>query len=170
MRNHVRSRLNAVLLATAAAAAFYGVVPAYAADEITQERLVNSEKEAGNWLHHHKNYSATRFSTLSEINKGNVKNLKVAWTMHLGGVEGGGIWAHGGLEGTPVVENGMMYVTDGWGSVYKIDLTAARACCSGRWTRRPTMTGRGPWPVVASTIGAWRCGVISSFRTRWTAA
>ena len=36
MRNHVRSRLNAVLLATAAATAFYGVVPAYAADEITQ--------------------------------------------------------------------------------------------------------------------------------------
>ena len=41
--------------------------------------------------------------------------------MHLGGVEGGGIWTHGGLEGTPIVENGMMYVTDGWGSVYKID-------------------------------------------------
>jgi alcohol dehydrogenase (cytochrome c) len=50
-----------------------------------------------------------------------VKNLKVAWTMHLGGVEGGGIWTHGGLEGTPIVENGFMYVTDGWGSVYKID-------------------------------------------------
>ncbi len=41
--------------------------------------------------------------------------------MHLGGVEGGGIWTHGGLEGTPIVENGFMYVTDGWGSVYKID-------------------------------------------------
>jgi glucose dehydrogenase len=50
-----------------------------------------------------------------------VKNLKVAWTVHLGGVEGGGIWTHGGLEGTPIVENGFMYVTDGWGSVYKID-------------------------------------------------
>ena len=41
--------------------------------------------------------------------------------MQLGGVEGGGIWTHGGLEGTPIVENGFMYVTDGWGSVYKID-------------------------------------------------
>ena len=50
-----------------------------------------------------------------------MKNLKVAWTMQLGGVEGGGIWTHGGLEGTPIVENGFMYVTDGWGSVYKID-------------------------------------------------
>src|SRR6478736_6279952 len=113
MSNHVKSRLKTALLATAAAAALGGL-PAYAADEMTQDRLVN-------WLHHHKNYSATRFSSLKEINKDNVKNLKVAWTMHLGGVEGGGIWTHGGLEGTPIVENGMMYVTDGWGSVYKID-------------------------------------------------
>src|SRR5258708_1006758 len=91
------------------------------ADDVTPERLLNADKEAGNWLHHHKNFSATRFSSLNEINRGNVKNLKVAWTMHLGGVEGGGIWTHGGLEGTPIVENGFMYVTDGWGSVYKID-------------------------------------------------
>jgi alcohol dehydrogenase (cytochrome c) len=121
MSKHMQIKLKVILLATAAATASYGALPACAADEMTQERLLNSEKETGNWLHHHKNYSATRFSGLKEINKDNVKNLKVAWTMHLGGVEGGGIWTHGGLEGTPIVENGMMYVTDGWGSVYKID-------------------------------------------------
>ena len=115
-----RPSLQTAMLATVAAVAMIGAAPARA-DEVTPERLLNAEKEPGNWLHHHKNFSATRFSTLSEINKGNVKNLKVAWTMHLGGVEGGGIWTHGGLEGTPIVENGMMYVTDGWGSVYKID-------------------------------------------------
>ena len=112
---------RAALLATAAVITAFTLFPARAADTVTQERLLNSEKETGNWLHHHKNYSATRFSSLKEINKDNVKNLKVAWTMHLGGVEGGGIWSHGGLEATPIVENGMMYVTDGWGSVYKID-------------------------------------------------
>jgi alcohol dehydrogenase (cytochrome c) len=112
--------LRAALLATAAVAVSIAL-PAKAADEVTADRLLNVDKEPGNWVHHHKDYSATRFSSLSDINKGNVKNLKVAWTMHLGGVEGGGIWSHGGLEGTPVVENGMMYVTDGWGSVYKID-------------------------------------------------
>ncbi len=122
MRNFTgcKPSLRAALLATVAAASI-AALPAKAADEVTSERLLNSDKEPGNWLHHHKNYSATRFSSLSDINKGNVKNLKVAWTLHLGGVEGGGIWSHGGLEGTPIVENGMMYVTDGWGSVYKID-------------------------------------------------
>ncbi len=46
--------------------------------------------------------------------------------MALGGIEGGGIWSHGGLEGTPLAENGILYVTDGWGSVYKIDAHGAQ--------------------------------------------
>lgn len=93
----------------------------YAADDVTLDKLLNADSEAGNWLTNHKDYSAHRFSTLNQINKSNVKNLHVAWTLQLGGIEGGGIWSHGGLEGTPVVQDGYMYVTDGWGSVYKID-------------------------------------------------
>jgi alcohol dehydrogenase (cytochrome c) len=89
--------------------------------EMTTERLLNADKEVGNWITHHGDYAGHRFSPLKEINKDTVKNLKVAWTMQLGGVEGGGIWSHGGLEGTPIAENGFLYVTDGWGSVYKID-------------------------------------------------
>ena len=95
---------------------------ARAADEVTQERLLNPDKEPGNWLLHHQRLrrrTASRRSTRST--RDNVKDLKVAWTMQLGGVEGGGIWTHGGLEGTPIAEDGFLYVTDGWGSVYKID-------------------------------------------------
>jgi alcohol dehydrogenase (cytochrome c) len=88
---------------------------------VTSERLLNADQEQGNWLLHHKDYAAHRFSPLNQINRDTVKNLKVAWTMPLGGIEGGGIWTHGGLEGTPIAENGFLYVTDGWGSVYKID-------------------------------------------------
>lgn len=89
--------------------------------ETTSQRLLDADKEQQNWITHHKDYSAHRFSSLDQINASNVKDLKVAWTMQLGGIEGGGIWTHGGLEGTPIVEEGFMYVTDGWGSVYKID-------------------------------------------------
>ena len=126
---HLASRkllAHASILAIVFAAGIAGGSPALSADDVTQERLLDANKEAGNWLHHHKDYSATRFSDLKEINAGNVKNLKVAWTLQLGGVEGGGIWTHGGLEGTPIVENGFMYVTDGWGSVYKIDAHGGR--------------------------------------------
>ena len=124
---HARIFARARLLAVAVAAGgMMAALPVSAADEVNQERLLNVDKEPGNWLHHHQNYSAHRFSTLKEINRDNVKNLKVAWTMHLGGVEGGGIWSHGGLEGTPIAENGFLYVTDGWGSVYKIDAHGGR--------------------------------------------
>jgi alcohol dehydrogenase (cytochrome c) len=113
-------RAGTLAVVFAATTAIANLSPARA-DDVTQQRLLNADKEPGNWLLHHKDFSAHRFSSLNEINAGNVKNLKVAWTMQLGGVEGGGIWTHGGLEGTPIVENGFMYVTDGWGSVYKID-------------------------------------------------
>jgi alcohol dehydrogenase (cytochrome c) len=117
-------RLRMCLLGSAVALAGTGVIGTLstsAAEEITHERLLNADKETGNWLLHHKNFSAHRYSSLNEINRDTVKNLKVAWTFHLGGVEGGGIWTHGGLEGTPIAENGILYVTDGWGSIYKID-------------------------------------------------
>jgi alcohol dehydrogenase (cytochrome c) len=119
MENRKLSRQ--VLLLGCSVMAGLWALPTRAADEVTQDRLLNADKEAGNWLLHHKDYSAHRFSSLSEINKDNVKNLHVAWTLQLGGVEGGGIFTHGGLEGTPIVDNGFLYVTDGWGSVYKID-------------------------------------------------
>ena len=118
------ARLRVYLLTSAFTLAAIGMVAAArsaAANEVTPDRLLNADKEPGNWLLHHKNYSAQRFSSLKKINRDNVKNLKVAWTLHLSGVEGGGIWSHGGLEGTPIVEDGFMYITDGWGSVYKID-------------------------------------------------
>ncbi len=97
--------------------------PALAASETTMEQLLNADKEPQNWLTHHGDYAAHRFSKLDQINTDNVKNLKVAWTYAMGGIEGGGIWPHGGLEGTPIVEDGVMYTTDGWGSVYKLDIS-----------------------------------------------
>ncbi len=89
--HRTKNRRASLLAAAIALTGFAGVLPALAADEVTQERLLNAGKEPGNWLLHHKDYSAQRFSSLHEINRDTVKNLKVAWTMHLGGVEGGGI-------------------------------------------------------------------------------
>ena len=117
---HLKKMLLSGLAISAFGALAFGI-PARAADTMTQERLLNAASEKGNWLHHHKDYTGQRYSALNEINAASVKGLKVAWTLQLGGVEGGGIWPHGGLEGTPLAENGFLYVTDGWGSVYKID-------------------------------------------------
>lgn len=114
-RNRLLGGCAAALIALGFAAGGAG------AADVTQERLLNADQEAGNWILHHKDFSAHRYATLDQINANTVKNLKVAWTVQLGGIEGGGIWSHGGLEGTPLAEDGFLYVTDGWGSVYKID-------------------------------------------------
>src|SRR6476620_9128758 len=108
--------LSSLLVATA-------LTPAFAAD-MTHERALNVAKEPQNWLLHHGNYQGHRFSALKDINTGNVKDLKLAFTVALGGLEGAGTrYKFGNLEATPIVEDGIMYVTDGWGTVYAIDLT-----------------------------------------------
>ncbi len=61
---HSRMLSRACLLALAgAAASVMGTLPVSAADEVNQERLLNVDKEPGNWLHHHQNYAAHRFSS-----------------------------------------------------------------------------------------------------------
>jgi alcohol dehydrogenase (cytochrome c) len=99
------------------------LTPARAAD-VTNERLLNPQREPQNWLHNHGNYQGYRYSLLKEINTDTVKNLKPVFTVALSGFQSGGRYAHGNLEATPLAEDGIIYVPDGWGSVYAIDVTA----------------------------------------------
>jgi len=111
--------LSSLLVATA-------LTPVSAAD-MTHERALNVAKEPQNWLLHHGNYQGHRYSTLKDVNAGNVGNLKLAFTLALGGTEAGGkVYKHATLEATPIVEDGVMYVTDGWGRVYAIDMTSGK--------------------------------------------
>ncbi len=91
------------------------------ADDVTYERLANPEAE--NWLTNNRTYDSNRYSPLDEITKDNVANLKVAFTVPLmPGSKGAGAFASS-LQGTPLVDGGIMYMSDGWGRVYRIDLT-----------------------------------------------
>ncbi|MCC7548632.1 MAG: PQQ-dependent dehydrogenase, methanol/ethanol family [Burkholderiales bacterium] len=102
-----------------------GVSAGVSAGEVTWDRLVASEKEPENWLNHHGNLEAHRFSGLAQINKNNVRKLKVAFTWAMGGTQGGGkeiiVFPFAGLEGTPVAEDGFLYITTGWGVLTKLD-------------------------------------------------
>jgi len=91
-----------------------GTAGSYAAD-VTYERLRNPEPQ--NWLMNHNDFGSHRFSSLDQINKTNVKNLKLAFAVPLGGKAGNEY-----VEATPLVDNGFMYITDVWGVVYKIDV------------------------------------------------
>jgi len=134
---------TSLLLATA-------LTPVAAAD-MTFERALNAMKEPHNWLLHHGNFAGHRFSALNTINADNVKNLKLVYTVALGGFESGGRYKFGNLEATPLVEDGIMYVPDGWGSVYAIDVTSGKK-------------GQIKWKFDPGTDRAWAgdvacCGV-----------
>ena len=101
------------------------LTPLHAAD-MTHERALNPQREPQNWILHHGNYQGHRFSQLKEINTETVKDLRPVFTVALSGFQSGGRYAFGNLEATPLVEDGIMYVPDGWGSVYAIDVTAGK--------------------------------------------
>jgi alcohol dehydrogenase (cytochrome c) len=98
-----------------------GIGTAQAAD-VTDSRLLaaGSEAEAGNWLTHHRTYNAHRFSKLDEVNKDTAKGLKLAFAVPLGGWEPSELTSPA-MQATPLADGGFLYVTDGWGTVYKID-------------------------------------------------
>ncbi len=112
-----RNLIGMALLAGGAFAA----APAWTA-EVTPRRLVNADQEPQNWLMNHRTYDGQRFSPLARIDKGNVRNLRLAYAVPLGGATGKEF-----NEATPLVEDGFLYVTDSWGVLYKIDVTSGEA-------------------------------------------
>jgi alcohol dehydrogenase (cytochrome c) len=102
------------LALSACACGLIATSPVRAAD-VTYQRLQNPEPQ--NWLMNHHDYSSQRYSPLDMINKSNVKDLKLAYAIALSGTSG-----NEDLEATPLVDDGFMYVIDGWGVVYKIDV------------------------------------------------
>jgi alcohol dehydrogenase (cytochrome c) len=157
-RSTKHARLQHVLLATVALAAW----PALAA-EVTPERLANADKEPQNWLMNHRTYDAQRFSPLDKINRGNVKNLKLAYAVAIGGTAIGE-----NLQATPLVEDGFMYIVDLWGIVYKIDVRSGDA---GRivWRMDPKqekfpLSNRGAalWGNLVISVASYPARVIAT--------
>jgi len=116
--------------------------PALAA-EVTPQRLINADREPQNWLMNHRTYDAQRYSPLEKINKGNVKDLKLAYAVAIGGTA-----ANENLEATPLAEDGFLYIVDQWGVLYKIDARSGKA---GRimWRMDP-----GQEKIIAANRGA----------------
>jgi lanthanide-dependent methanol dehydrogenase len=73
-------------------------------------------EEDGQWTMPAKNYASTRYSGLEEINAGNVRTLKVAWTFSTG--------VNRGQEAAPLVVGNTMYVVTPYPNIlYALDLT-----------------------------------------------
>jgi alcohol dehydrogenase (cytochrome c) len=109
------NRCHAIITALLSSTVLTLAGSAIAAD-VTADRLINADREPQNWLMNHRTYDAQRYSPLDKINKTNVKSLKLAYAVAIGGTS-----VNENLQSTPLAEDGYLYVVDQWGVVYKID-------------------------------------------------
>jgi quinohemoprotein ethanol dehydrogenase len=112
-----RTALTSVLIAASAvawlAAQSASSRPAGAA-AVNHERLVRSETEPGSWLAIGGSYHEQRYSLLDQINETTVKDLGLAWHADLD--------TERGQEATPVVVDGVLYVSTAWSLVKAYDI------------------------------------------------
>jgi PQQ-dependent dehydrogenase (methanol/ethanol family) len=88
-----------------------GMTMTASANDTVMEAIANAKQ----WAIQTGDYANTRYSTLDQINKDNVKDLKVAWTFSTGVLRG--------HEGSPLVIGDIMYVhTPFPNNVYALDL------------------------------------------------
>lgn len=81
--------------------------------QVTQDMMNRAAGDANNFLHTNGNYQQTRYYPASQINAGNVKNLRPAWIFQTEIVES--------METTPIVVNGIMYVTTSFNHVHALN-------------------------------------------------
>jgi quinohemoprotein ethanol dehydrogenase len=104
------------LWALAAAAGFPAVAeaaanPAPAA--VDTARIILADREPGNWMSVGRTYDEQRFSPLAQIDEHNVGRLGLAWYYDLKTFRG--------IEGTPLVVDGVMYLMSAWSIAYALD-------------------------------------------------
>ena len=101
------------------------------AADVDTARIINADSEPGNWMSYGRTYGEQRYSPLTEINDGNVRDLGIAWYLDLD--------THRGQEATPIVVDGVMYTSTAWSKV--------KALNAG--------TGEVIWEFDPQVPGAW---------------
>jgi alcohol dehydrogenase (cytochrome c) len=84
--------------------------------QVTAEDLLTTPV-AENWPSYNGDYTGRRYSSLREINRANIAQLRAAWVFHPGNTQR--------LEVTPVVIRGVMYVTSA-NDVFALDASTGR--------------------------------------------
>ena len=92
-------------------------------------RIKNAAAEPQMWLTYGGSYDETRHSKLGQINGDTVQNLGVDWVFEMDKPRG--------AEATPVVVDGVMYVTGSWSIVYAVDARTGEEL----WTYDPKVSG-----------------------------
>ncbi len=80
---------------------------------INTATIIENDASDQNWLNYGLNYAETRYSQLDTITADNVGELGLAWSYNLE--------SRRGVQATPIVADGVMYVTASWSVVHALD-------------------------------------------------
>jgi glucose dehydrogenase len=95
--------------------------------QVPYRRIAAADTDPSSWLTYSGNYQAQRFSALTQVNRQNVAQLKTAWVYQM---RNAGI-----VETTPIVADGVMYITEPPSTVTALDVRTGRPL----WTYTPNI-------------------------------
>lgn len=117
------------------------------AADIDGARIVNADREPGNWMSYGRTYNEQRFSPLKDIDDHNVTRLGLAWHYDLD--------TRRGQEATPIVVDGRMYFTSAWSKVFALDAATGSLLWSYDPKVPPEWGVNACCDVVNRGVAAW---------------
>ncbi len=127
----LRTRIAVGALLVASALGVYGQPGV-----VDDERLLHAGADRANWLTHGRDYGNQRFSPLAQIDASNVKRLRPAWIYQSG--------VASTFQGTPIVADGVMYVSLPFNHVVALDAKTGRQLWRYTHKRRTEKMCCGP--------------------------
>ena len=148
------SRVPHGLVAALAGLGLFGLAavsiaaPASSPAAVDASRLTSADRDPANWMTYVRAYNEQRFSPLALITADNVKQLGLAWYADLDSVRG--------QEVTPLVIDGVLYVSTAWSIVKAYDAKTGGLL----WSFDPLVPRelgvRGCCDVVNRGVAAWK--------------
>ncbi|MDO8775658.1 MAG: PQQ-dependent dehydrogenase, methanol/ethanol family [Burkholderiaceae bacterium] len=130
MKPDIKTLVRCLHLATLLTSVLLWALPAQAQKVDGKFMRANAAKTA-DWPSYGLDYAETRFSKLKQINTGNVKEMGLVWSYNLESTRG--------VEATPLVVDGVMYVTASWSIVHAVDVRTGKRL----WTYDPKVPREG---------------------------
>jgi quinohemoprotein ethanol dehydrogenase len=135
-------RFGAAALVTASVA----VTPR--AGSVDASTIMAFETDGSEWPSNGGGYAEQRFSPLDQINRGNVKQLGFAWQADLNATRG--------VEATPIVAAGVLYVSSTWSQVFAFDAATGRELWRYQPKIRPDIVRVLCCDVVNRGVAVWK--------------
>jgi len=154
----MRHSLKTIVLAASAALVLAACDTKVGDEPIAEDHGVGHEQimaaDTSGWVTHGGNYSETRHSPLAQVNADNVDQLGLAWSYDLG--------TSRGIEATPIIHDGMIYVTSTWNVVHALDARTGAVV----WTHDPEIDKKqaayGCCDVVNRGVAIWGGNVFTA--------